>query len=84
MGDYLFNAGNCNNPNISTFCRLVHRGDDMKQLVFLGKTRSGRLGYFTNGILAWHLTPEEFAQPTEWHIENASQLNFEFCEEEQV
>ena len=56
----------------------------MKQLVFLDKTRSGRLGYFTNGILAWHLTPEEFEQPTEWHIANASQLGFEFCVEEQV
>jgi hypothetical protein len=56
----------------------------MKQLVFLGKTRTGRYGYFTNGILAWGLTPEEFEQPTEWHIANASKLNFEFCEEEQV
>lgn len=60
------------------------RGDVMKQIVFLDKTRSGRLGYFTNGILAWHLTPEEFDQPTEWHIANASQLGFEFCVEEQV
>ena len=56
----------------------------MKQLVFLGKTRTGRLGYFTNGILAWHLTPEQYAMPTEWHIANASKLNFEFVEEESV
>jgi hypothetical protein len=56
----------------------------MKQIVFLGKTRSGRLGYFTNGILAWHLTPEQYAMPTEWHIANASKLGFEFCEEESV
>jgi hypothetical protein len=56
----------------------------MKQIVFLGKTRTGRLGYFTNGILAWGLSPEDFAKPTEWHIANASKLNFEFCEEESV
>jgi hypothetical protein len=56
----------------------------MKQLVFLGKTRTGRVGYFTNGILAWGLTPEQYAMPTEWHVANASKLNFEFCEEESV
>lgn len=72
--------------DIRTWCLNVANPKEMqmKQIVFLGKTRTGRLGYFTNGILAWHLTPEEFAQPTEWHIANAEQLNFLFCEEEQV
>lgn len=53
----------------------------MQQIVFLGRTRTGRLGYFTNGILAWHLTAEEFAKPNEWHMENAKRLNFLFCED---
>jgi hypothetical protein len=56
----------------------------MKQLVFLSRTRSGILGYFTNGILAWALTPEQYAMPTEWHIANANKLNFEFVEEEML
>jgi hypothetical protein len=56
----------------------------MKQLVFLGKTRTGRYGYFSNGILAWGLTPEQYAMPTEWHKKNAPAIcpAFEFVEGE--
>ena len=52
----------------------------MKQLVFLGMSKSGRLGYFSNGILAWGLTPEEYEMPTEWHKTHAVKINpnFEF------
>lgn len=55
----------------------------MKQLVFLGKSRTGRYGYFTNGILAWELSAEDYSKPAEWHKKNAPSIhpNFEFCEE---
>jgi len=55
----------------------------MKQLVYLGKSRTGRYGYFTNGILAWEISAEDYAKPAEWHKQNAKAVhpNFEFCEE---
>jgi hypothetical protein len=69
-----------------TWCRtfLNTLGDVMKQLVFLGMSKSGRLGYFSNGILAWGLTPEQYEMPTEWHKAHATKINpnFEFVEGE--
>jgi hypothetical protein len=71
--------------DLPTWCRTFHnQGDVMKQIVFLSKTRSGKFGYFTNNILAWDLSREEYEMPTEWHIANANKLNFEFFEEESV
>jgi len=48
------------------------------QLVYLGKTRTGVFGYFTNGYLAWALSPEQYARGDEWHADYAKSLNFKF------
>lgn len=48
------------------------------QLVYLGKTHTGVFGYFTNGYLAWALTPEQYGQADQWHDEYAKSLNFKF------
>ena len=46
----------------------------MKQLVYLGKSRTGKYGYFTNGILAWEISAEDYAKPAEWHKKNAPSI----------
>lgn len=51
------------------------------QQVRLGATRMGRFGYFTNGILAWGLTPEEYAKGDDWHTQHAKSLGFTFVSE---
>lgn len=48
------------------------------QQVRLGKTKTGRFGYFTNGILAWGLTPEQYGEANEWHEKFAKSLGFTF------
>jgi hypothetical protein len=59
-----------------TFVRNL-KGDVMQQ-VSLDVSRMGRFGYFTNGILAWGLTPEEYARGDEWHTQHAKSLGFTF------
>ena len=51
------------------------------QQVELGKTQTGRVGYFTRGYLAWALTEAEYALPSDWHEVNAKRLNFQFVNE---
>ena len=46
------------------------------QKVNLGLTCSKRLGYFTNGFLAWGLNPEDINKPYEWHKQYAESLGF--------
>ena len=53
------------------------KGDAMQQ-VMLGKTKTGRFGYFTNSILAWGLTPEQYGEADEWHKKFAKSLGFTF------
>jgi hypothetical protein len=48
------------------------------QLVYLGKTRTGVFGYFTNGYLAWALSPEQYGESDQWHANYAKSLNFKF------
>lgn len=50
------------------------------QQVYLGKTKSGVYGYFTNGYLVWHLTIEDYHKPFEWHVAYAKKIGFEFIE----
>lgn len=51
------------------------------QKVSLDITRSGRYGYFTDGMLAWALPYEHFIKPTEWHVENCKHIGlFDFVE----
>ena len=62
---------------VSYFVVLLSFGGDMQQ-VRLGATRMGRFGYFTNGILAWGLTPEQYGEADEWHKKFAKSLGFTF------
>jgi hypothetical protein len=62
------------------FRRFVTNKEEkqMQQIVYLGKTRTGVFGYFTNGYLAWSLSPEQYARGDEWHADYAKSLNFHF------
>ena len=48
------------------------------QQVNLGKTSTGRYGYFTNGYLAWELSPTQYGESDQWHQRYAKSLNFDF------
>jgi hypothetical protein len=65
-----------NNPN-----NVRSNKERYMQQVSLGVTKLGRFGYFTNGILAWGLTPEEYAKGDEWHTQHAKSLGFAFISE---
>lgn len=45
------------------------------QDVHLGRTASGKFGYFTGHYLAWDLTKEQHDMPTEWHVEKCKHLH---------